>query len=158
MTAPAKFSPRSRYGRGRFHSRTAGYQMKRAVYACTQCPWHTEEGKVRECQECAGTMLEHFDSRAEFLRFRELQLMQQAGVISRLEAHPRFPIAVAHSRTGQPVKGCTYVADFAYLDRKGQKVIEDIKPRDEAGQSEVFRLKRRLFEAAYDITITIVGR
>lgn len=152
------FPARSRFGKGRFGSRVAGYQMKRTVYACLQCTWYTEEGKVPACGGCHGEQLEHFDSRAEFLRFRELQLMQQAGVISELKPHPRFAICVAHSRTGLPVKGCTYVADFSYVKADGTAVTEDVKPKSELAQSEVFRLKRRLFEAAYDIEITIIGR
>jgi hypothetical protein len=126
------------------------------VQACA-CGWHTHEGKQRQCPECRSEALEHFDSRVEFLRFAELRLMERAGKISNLQRQRRYAIAVMNQQA-KPVHGCTYVADFTYIDDAGKQVVEDVKPRDERAQSDVFRLKRRLFEAAYGFPITIVGR
>ena len=147
--------------RGRFagvRSRFEGYQRRVIVWACRSCDWHTEEGKVPVCGECHGADLEHFDSRIEFLRYRELRLMQEAGRIRDLELQPRFPISVMAVLSGKPVKGCVYVADFRYVKDDGMKVVEDCKAKSELADSDVFKLKKRLFEAAYGIAIQIVRR
>lgn len=141
----------------RFYSRTDGYRMKKPVYACLSCRWFTQEGKVRECAECKEDQyLQHFDSQIEYQRYCELRLLADHGHITNLQLQPRFKIAVM-TQQGTPAKGCTYVADFSY-QKEGKPVIEDVKPVREEAQSDIFKLKKRLFEAAYSIPITIIAR
>ncbi|MGI8547744.1 MAG: DUF1064 domain-containing protein [Gemmatimonadaceae bacterium] len=64
-----------------------------------------------------------FDSGAETTRYGTLKQMQDAGLISGLICHPRYPLPGA---TGLLVS--TYVADFAYLNvETGAMVTEDVK-------------------------------
>jgi len=79
------------------------------------------------------------DSAKEARRCNDLHLLERAGEISQLEQQPKFPIVV------NGIRVCTYVGDFAYLDRDGKRVIEDVKGH----KTDVYRLKKKLVEAVY---------
>jgi hypothetical protein len=89
-----------------------------------------------------------FDSLGEANRWRQLKLLQRAGVIKGLgEPHPSFPIVL----NGTTV--CTVEMDFAYSEN-GRPCIEDYKGRD----LPMSRLKRKLLAAAYPhLTIIVTG-
>ena len=88
-----------------------------------------------------------FASKAECNRYRQLEILELGGEIEKIELQPRFPLHV----NGKLV--CTYVGDFQYWDkRKHKSVLEDVK----GVITDVFRLKRNLFEAVYHREITIV--
>ena len=55
---------------------------------------------------------------------------------------PKFPIEVCGKKI------CTYIADFMYHEN-GNKIIEDVK----GVKTSVYRIKKKLTEAIYDITI-----
>lgn len=85
-----------------------------------------------------------FDSKREAERYGELKTMEAAGVISDLELQPRFPLTVNDERVG------TYVGDFMYHDNEDMRyVVEDAK----GVRTDVYKLKRKLVKAIYDITI-----
>lgn len=89
-----------------------------------------------------------FDSQAEARRYRELRVFEFAGVIRNLEMHPVFAIKV----NGKHV--CKYYADFAYWDNKGGKrIVEDVK----GVRTAVYKLKKKMVEAMYSITITEIA-
>lgn len=79
-----------------------------------------------------------FASQAEYRRYLELKLFA-----TNLELQPKFPIVVNNKKI------CTYVADFKYLDDKGNEVIEDVK----GVKTPVYKLKKKLVEALYPIKI-----
>lgn len=86
-----------------------------------------------------------FDSRAEARRYSELCLLEKAGEIKDLECQPVYPCLVE----GKLV--CKYIADFRYLHIKtSYTVIEDVK----GVKTPVYKLKKRLVECLYNITIT----
>lgn len=87
-----------------------------------------------------------FDSAAEARRYRELRLLERAGMVSDLELQPLYPIAVNGRRVAM------YRADFRYKDNDGRQVVEDVK----GIRTPVYRLKKKLVEALYDIEITEV--
>lgn len=89
-----------------------------------------------------------FDSIAESKRYAFLKLMQKAGEISDLEVQPGFKLEV----NGKLI--CEYRGDFAYRDKQGRFVVEDVKGM----QTPVFRLKAKLFEALKNFPITVVGK
>jgi hypothetical protein len=88
-----------------------------------------------------------FPSRAEGDRYVQLLEMREAGTISELELHPKFPCYV----NGKLV--CTYLADFRYRIRPGKLgsrvLIEDVKGM----VTDAYRLKRALVQALYPIEI-----
>lgn len=87
-----------------------------------------------------------FDSKAEARRYQELKLMQAAGEITDLEAHPCYPLIVNGVKVG------SYEADFRYVTQGGETVIEDVK----GVRTDTYRLKKRLVEALYGIKVVEV--
>lgn len=82
-----------------------------------------------------------FDSRREANRYRELKLLERAGVIQRLELQKKFVLLpaqyenfVRYGKKGQRLKDgrrciekeCAYIADFVYT-QNGEMVVEDAK-------------------------------
>ena len=89
-----------------------------------------------------------FASKAEARRYGQLLLLARAGHITRLILQPVYRI-FAHPLGGDPVQVAKYVGDFQYETREGQKVVEDVK----GVKTPVYRLKKKLVEAAYAIQI-----
>ena len=88
-----------------------------------------------------------FDSMAEARRYGELKLLERAGEITSLELQPKFEIVVEDAHI------CYYFADFIYWDNATDKwVVEDVK----GVRTAVYKLKKKLVEAIYGITITEV--
>ena len=87
-----------------------------------------------------------FASKAEGARYLSLRLQESAGVITDLNMHPKFPLAVG----GELI--CHYEADFAYtVLETGDQVIEDVKqPRT---MTAVYRLKKKLMKAIHGVTV-----
>ncbi len=102
-----------------------------------------------------------FDSIKESVRYQQLKLLERAGVIRDLELHPRYDVVVNNQKI------CYYKADFRYWDNeKGIQVIEDVKAMPKTAKSikafknteawRMYRLKKKLVEVLYPITITEV--
>jgi hypothetical protein len=92
-----------------------------------------------------------FASKAEAGRYSYLKALERAGVIQGLRLQPIYPIApTCWDLVGRHV--CNYVADFQYYRKDGELVIEDVKGM----KTPVYRLKKKLVEAIYGITITEV--
>lgn len=95
-----------------------------------------------------------FDSQAEGRRYRELKLLEAAGVIGCLRVHPPYQLqeGYKHAETGKRVQAIRYEADFEYIE-DGKVVVEDVKAWDKKKQqfilTAVFKLKRKLFESQY---------
>lgn len=88
-----------------------------------------------------------FASRREAARYSELKILEKAGEISDLELQPQYPCVV----NGKLI--CKYIADFRYTSNKrGNVVIEDAK----GFKTPVYRLKKKMVEAIYNIIIVEV--
>jgi hypothetical protein len=89
-----------------------------------------------------------FDSRKESARYGTLRLLEQAGKISKLQLQVSFIVLDDYNFMGKKKKGISYIADFVYVE--GGKVhIEDVK----GVRTPVYRLKKKLFEAKYNLPI-----
>lgn len=87
-----------------------------------------------------------FDSRKEGRRYRELRLLEKAGVIKDLSLQPRFLLQEAYSKNGRAVRKIEYIADFSYYDLEKDKfVVEDVKGL----KTDVYKLKKKIFEFKY---------
>lgn len=91
-----------------------------------------------------------FDSKAECKRYKELKIMERARIIWNLELQPAYSIIWPRV----DVKICTVKLDFRYKDGDGIMHIEDVKGQDTA----LSKLKRKLVEAAYDITVELIKK
>ena len=103
-----------------------------------------------------------FDSKREYLRYKDLKLLERAGEIRHLEVHPKFDIVIGgipimvHSNQHQKWdRQLVYEADFKYQRKDGAfwpVVVEDVKMQS-GHRTEGYKLKRALMRAmGYDIT------
>jgi hypothetical protein len=81
-----------------------------------------------------------FASKKEAQHFATLKLLEKVGEIRGLKLQPKYEIKVC----GRHI--CHYFADFSYLDRSGNLVVEDVKSPITRKQP-VYRIKAKLFEA-----------
>lgn len=88
-----------------------------------------------------------FDSKIEAKRYKELKLMEQAGLIKDLVLQPQYELLKGFKRRGKTYRKVTYIADFAYFDNeKNRKVIEDVK----GFETKDFKLKLKYFLSNLD--------
>ena len=93
-----------------------------------------------------------FDSMAEGRRYKELKLLQRAGIIKELELQPKFLLQESFKKNGKTYKKIEYIADFKYIEN-GKVIIEDVKGKE----TEVFKIKHKLFEYKYrDLELKLV--
>lgn len=87
-----------------------------------------------------------FDSKLEARRYIELQMLEKAGEISDLQIQPEFVLQPLFRKNGKTYRKIVYRADFSYFDkRQGKYIVEDTK----GFQTDVYRLKKKLFEYRY---------
>lgn len=70
-----------------------------------------------------------YASQKEARRARQLHHLQQSGLISGLREQVSFElIPVQRDATGAVIeRACSYIADFVYVDKDGNRVVEDTK-------------------------------
>ena len=90
-----------------------------------------------------------FDSIREANRWQELRLMERAGVVRDLQRQVPFELIPAQRVGGRQLKPIRYIADFSYLDERGNRVIEDAK----GVQTPVYRIKKRMLLWLYGIEV-----
>ncbi len=87
-----------------------------------------------------------FDSKREAERYLELKLMVKNGEISGLQLQPAFELQEGFTNSkGQKVRPIIYKADFAYVNKEGNPVVEDVKGME----TDAFKLKRKMFDFKY---------
>ena len=93
-----------------------------------------------------------FDSNAEGQRYLDLKLLERAGEIKDLRLQYKFILQEGYiNRDGRKVLPITYIADFVYYDiKRGCMVVEDVKGM----LTDVYKLKRKMFEYKYGFPIT----
>lgn len=103
---------------------------------------------------------ESFDSKKEYHRWLELQILEDAGVIRKLERQVKFVLIPAQrepetiTQRGRKIPGkviereAVYYADFVY-EMDGEIVVEDTKGM----KTDVYILKRKLMLEKYGIRI-----
>lgn len=82
-----------------------------------------------------------FDSMAEAERYKQLEILTAAGVITQLVIHPVYLLQDRFKRDGHIIRKIEYEADFAYTDAQGRAIVEDVKGVKTAD----YKIKRKLF-------------
>ncbi len=97
-----------------------------------------------------------FDSKKEAKRYEELLLLEQSHQIKNLELQKEYVLQDAFINVeGKKRRAIKYVADFVYFDLKANKIIvEDVKSK--ATRTQVYMIKKKLFESRYHTVITEV--
>ena len=110
-----------------------------------------------------------FDRKKEALRFKELKMLEKAGIISNLQRQVKYTLIPAqYERTdevyakgnnkGKPKKGrliereCAYYADFVYM-QNGNTIVEDVKGYRDGQAYNLFVIKRKLMLYVHGIII-----
>ena len=109
---------------------------------------------------------EVFDSRKEYRRWCELELLQKAGEIANLRRQVKYVLIPVQREPptemftrgrfkGTPKPGrviereVSYIADFVYEDRSGQTIVEDCKGL----KTKEYIIKRKLMLHEYGVRI-----
>lgn len=97
-----------------------------------------------------------FDSAKEYRRFKELQILQRAGVISGLTCQATYVLAesVKFSGEARAKPALRYVADFQYIEN-GKLMVEDVKSKI-TKENPVYRIKKHLMMSVHGIEIVEV--
>ena len=89
-----------------------------------------------------------FASKVEARRYGQLKLLEKAGEITHLRAHPKFRlIDGGRDRDGNVIRPIDYIADFDYYEGN-QWVVEDVKGKT-AKLTDVFAIKSKMFRLKY---------
>jgi hypothetical protein len=92
-----------------------------------------------------------FDSKKEAARWQQLQMLEKAGKIERLERQKSFGLAPAVILSGKRKPALKYCADFVYYEN-GRLVVEDVKS-EITRKEPVYRIKRHLMQSVNRIEI-----
>lgn len=92
-----------------------------------------------------------FDSEKEGKRWWELQVLERAGEIFELRRQVKYElIPPQFDEKGKLLEqSCVYKADFAYLDKTGNLIVEDTK----GFKTRDYVIKRKLMLKVYGIRI-----
>ena len=90
-----------------------------------------------------------FDSIKEGERYNVLKVLEKAGVISKLEIHPKYPFYVESAFI------FNYFADFRYKDENNVEVIGDVK-EPITRKNPTYSIKKKCIQKSYNIKITEV--
>lgn len=122
-----------------------GRAVTRRPLARSPMPWHARKAQPTRC---AQNILHQ--SKLEATRCDELHLLQRGGMIHDLQAHPqpRYRLDV------NGVHVCVYHPDFEYLDRDGEKRVEDTK----GILTKDHEMKLRLMKALHGIDVELVRK
>lgn len=94
-----------------------------------------------------------FDSKKEANRYCELKILKTVGEVDNFNLQPAFLLQESFKRKdGKKIREIWYVADFEVWYPDGRREIEDVKGVETA----VFKIKRKLLEAKYDLILKIV--
>ena len=88
-----------------------------------------------------------FDSKYEAEKYEELKMLERIGLIKDLQRQVRFILLDEYTNNkGEKVRPISYIADFVYYDiKKKRQIVMDTKGLE----TEVFRIKKKLFENKY---------
>lgn len=86
-----------------------------------------------------------FDSKKEAERYSELKMLERAKLITNLELQPKFLLQEKFEYNGKVIRKIEYIADFKYIDEKGNTVVEDVKGL----KTDVYNIKKKLFLNKY---------
>ena len=97
-----------------------------------------------------------FDSIREKNYYIKLKLLEKAGKIKELELQKEFELQPSFKLNNKTSRKITYRADFTYKTTEDDKLhVVDVKGSKKI-ITEVFKIKKKLFEYKYGIEIEII--
>ena len=97
---------------------------------------------------------ERFDSKKEAERYKQLRLMERAGIITGLQRQVRYLLLpTRYDDAGKAIiHSAVYIADFVYY-RNDDLVVEDVKGYRKGPAYNLFTLKKKLMYDKYGILV-----
>lgn len=92
-----------------------------------------------------------FDSKKERDHYIYLKNLEMAGEIKDLRTQIRFELQPKYKINKKRVQAISYIADFIYL-KNGNYIVEDTK----GYRTQIYKIKKKMFEYKYKIEITEV--
>lgn len=89
-----------------------------------------------------------FQSIKESLRYKELRLLERAGLITDLKMQTSFELQPSFKRNGKTIRAITYKADFDYMTKDGRHILEDIKSPATA-KDKTYIIKKKMLIYKY---------
>lgn len=101
-----------------------------------------------------NTKYKGYDSKKEYYRSNELKLLQRAGEISGLQEQVSYELVPSQYEVVDGKRKCVeqsvkYIADFQYVDKNGNTVVEDTK----GYKTKDYIIKRKLMLHVHGIKI-----
>lgn len=94
-----------------------------------------------------------FDSKKEAEYYSNLKLLKMAGEIKEIKLQQKYILQPGFEKNGHKFKPITYIADFVVTNKDDSVDVIDIK----GVETQVFRIKRKLFEYVYpDLNLKVV--
>lgn len=91
-----------------------------------------------------------FDSQKECTRYKQLRLLERTGLIKDLELQKEYILQDKYKINNKTIRKISYIADFSYISVKDNKLhVIDVK----GFKTDVYKLKKKLFEYKYGIEI-----
>lgn len=90
-----------------------------------------------------------FQSKKEGLRYKELRLLERAGLIKELKMQTSFELQPSFKKNGKTIRAITYKSDFDYYTKDGRHVLEDVKSPATA-KDKTYILKKKMLQYKYD--------
>ena len=95
-----------------------------------------------------------FDSKKEANRYCQLKMLERAREISQLELQHEFEL-IPRQAKGEGIRSeraCKYRADFYYVTKDGNQIVEDVKGK----RTKDYIIKRKLMKYRYGIDVVEV--
>ena len=89
-----------------------------------------------------------FDSQKECTRYKQLKLLERAGLIKDIKFHTRFELQPSFKQNNKTIRAITYEADFDYITKNGVHIVEDVKSKA-TEKDKVYRIKRKMLQYKY---------
>lgn len=89
-----------------------------------------------------------FDSIKESVRYKQLKLLERAGLIKDLKLQTKFELQPSFKKNNKTIRAITYKADFDYLTKDGRHILEDIKSPATA-KDKTYILKKKMLLYKY---------
>lgn len=91
-----------------------------------------------------------FDSKKECERYKILKSNEEKGIITNLELQKKFELQPSYKIKGKTIRSLNYIADFYYYCNDTKEwIVEDVK----GYKTEIYKLKKKIFEYKYKIEI-----
>lgn len=90
-----------------------------------------------------------FDSKKEGYRYKELKLLERAGLITDLKLQTTFILQPSFKKNNKTIRAITYKSDFDYITKDNRHIVEDVKSKA-TEKDKVYRIKRKMLQYKYD--------